>query len=239
MSNLSKFMITSPCFETGSGYLLPSPYPCANILYHTQDLLQKEYIAKMVCYSICQDNGRFCVGSRILDSYKVNNTFLYGERYFSSTIHWELTLCKKPMNCSTPEQNGWHLADNILDTFSWMEIFLFWLKFYWSLFLIDNNPASVWIMAWPRIGSPTSRNQVVLKPEYLAMVRRMIWLIMPRLCALPSHKYRWAFRVYDNQVIGFIEEWFRLFVFWKLTDNSYLFSCFVNSARRGQQIFWK
>ena len=62
-------MITSPCSETDSGYILPSPYPCANILCHTQDLLQKEKIAKMVCHSIYQDYGRFCVGSRILDSY--------------------------------------------------------------------------------------------------------------------------------------------------------------------------
>ena len=29
----------------------------------------------------------------------------------------------------------------ISDEFSWMENFVFWIKFHWSVFLRDNNPA--------------------------------------------------------------------------------------------------
>ena len=38
------------------------------------------------------------------------------------------------VNSLRPGQNGRHFADNT-DAFSWIEIFVFWLKFHWSLFL--------------------------------------------------------------------------------------------------------
>ena len=39
------------------------------------------------------------------------------------------------VNSSPPGQNGRHFADYILDAFSWMKSFEFWLKFHLSLFL--------------------------------------------------------------------------------------------------------
>ena len=39
------------------------------------------------------------------------------------------------VNSSPPGQNGRHLADDFSYAFLWIEIFVFWIKFHWSLFL--------------------------------------------------------------------------------------------------------
>ena len=38
-------------------------------------------------------------------------------------------------NTLRPTQNGRNFADDILDAFSWMKSFVFWLKCHWSLLL--------------------------------------------------------------------------------------------------------
>ena len=52
------------------------------------------------------------------------------------------------LNLSIPGQNGRRFADDSFRCIFVNENFVFWLKFLCSLFLIGNNPALLWIMAW-------------------------------------------------------------------------------------------
>ena len=58
-------------------------------------------------------------------------------------------------NSSPPRQNGCHCADNILICISVNEKFCILIKIslrFVPKIPIDNKPALVWIMAWPRLG---------------------------------------------------------------------------------------
>ena len=61
------------------------------------------------------------------------------------------------------------------NTFSWMKIFAFRLKFHWSLFLrvqMNNIPALVQIMAWRRPGDkPLSEPMMVSLPTHICVTR--------------------------------------------------------------------
>ena len=74
------------------------------------------------------------------------------------SVHFQ----NKTFNSSHPGQNDRHFADDIIDAFSWMKSFVFWLKFHWSLFQLkypsvglDNGLASnrlqaiIWTSANP------------------------------------------------------------------------------------------
>ena len=56
-------------------------------------------------------------------------------RFEATTDDWVWKPPRLQFNSSPPGQNGSHLADVILNAFTWMESFVFQFKLQWSLFL--------------------------------------------------------------------------------------------------------
>ena len=74
---------------------------------------------------------------------KSNNEVPTGGILTASTQFFMSILVAHPVtgkgfNTLRPRKNGRHLADDISNAFSWMEIYEFRLKFHWSLFLRDQ-----------------------------------------------------------------------------------------------------
>ena len=69
-------------------------------------------------------------------------------------------VCKQNRHFNTlmPKQNGRHFADAILDSFSWMKMCEFRLKFHWSLFLrVRLTIFQHWFRYWLEAGQATNR----------------------------------------------------------------------------------
>ena len=64
------------------------------------------------------------------------------------------------------------LQTTLSNAFSWMKMLKFRLTFHWSLFLINNIPALVQIMAWRRPGDkPLSEPIMVRLPTHICVAR--------------------------------------------------------------------
>ena len=74
-------------------------------------------------------------------------------------------------NTLRPKQNCRHFADDIFNTFSWIQMHTFWLIFYWNLF-----PWSDWQYSSVGLdnGLAPARRQALSEPM---MVRLVYWLI--------------------------------------------------------------
>ena len=75
-------------------------------------------------------------------------------------VVFTINICigpKQPLNTKALTQWGWHkIADISTDDILWMTNFVLHFEFHWSFIpksLIDNNLASVQIMAWRRTGT--------------------------------------------------------------------------------------
>ena len=70
-------------------------------------------------------------------------------------------------NTLKPEQNGWHFADDILDTFPWIKMYGRWLNFRRNLcqrvHLMINNYPNQW---WPSLMMPYDAT----RPQWVNML---------------------------------------------------------------------
>ena len=85
------------------------------------------------------------------------------------------------------------------NSFSWMKMLEFWLKFHWNLSIGSINiiPALVQIMAWRRPGDkPLSETMMVSSPTHICVTRprwvnnTTLLLIYKRVSAVSYHIYR-------------------------------------------------